>query len=157
MNTILETLRTLAIGMSLCALGGCGSDDPLAPGPAIGSEVEQFVHLVNAHRRSVGCAAFVWNGPVAGVAQAHSGDMLSRGFFDHRNPSGETPGDRLTAAGIAWTGWAENIAYGQPTAQSVLDAWLDSPGHRSNLENCSLTEHGVGLVGTHWTHVFLRP
>jgi len=157
MTTILEALRTLAIGVSLCAVGGCGSAGPLAAGPAIGSEVEQFVQLVNEHRRSIGCAGLEWSGAVARVAQAHSEDMLSRGFFDHRNPSGQSPGDRLRAAGILWTGWAENIAYGRPTAQSALDAWLDSPGHRSNIDNCSLTRHGVGLAGTHWTHVFLRP
>jgi uncharacterized protein YkwD len=39
----------------------------------------------------------------------------------------------------------------------VLAAWLNSSGHRANIENCSLTHHGVGLEGTHWTHVFLRP
>lgn len=112
---------------------------------------------MNAHRQSVGCAALDWNLSVATVAQGHSQDMVDRDFFDHTNPSGKSASDRLTDAGIAWVGFGENIASGFLTADAVLGAWLDSPGHRSNIENCSHTEHGVGLVGDTWTHVFIRP
>jgi uncharacterized protein YkwD len=60
-------------------------------------------------------------------------------------------------AGIGFSGAAENIAWGYPTAEAVLTGWLNSPGHKANIENCNLTGHGVGLVGTHWTHLFIRP
>lgn len=112
---------------------------------------------VNAHRESIGCPALLWNTAVAAVAQAHSEDMVAREFFSHTNPDGQSPFDRLAEAGIAYSAAAENIAYGYPTAESVLAAWLGSPGHRANIENCALTEHGVGLDGTYWTHVFIRP
>ena len=117
----------------------------------------EFAELVNAHRASVGCSALVWNGSVADVARAHSDDMVERDFFSHTNPDGLSPFDRLSAAGIAFTAAAENIAYGYPTAQAVLQGWLDSPGHRANIENCALTEHGVGVTRAHWTHLFIRP
>jgi uncharacterized protein YkwD len=112
---------------------------------------------MNAHRVSVGCPALAWNADVAGVAQAHSVDMIQRDYFAHDNPDGQSPFDRLRSAGIDYRSAAENIAYGYPTGSSVLSAWLDSPGHRRNIENCNLTEHGVGLEGSHWTHVFIRP
>lgn len=112
---------------------------------------------MNAHRASVGCSALVWDGDVAAVAQAHSQDMVSRSFFDHTNPDGDGPGTRLQQAGVPASGWAENIAFGYPTGAAVLNGWLNSSGHRSNIENCGLTHHGVGLVDTHWTHVFTRP
>jgi uncharacterized protein YkwD len=83
--------------------------------------------------------------------------MVRRGFFSHTNPDGDSPEDRLESAGVQWSRWAENIAAGQPTGEAVLDGWLGSPGHRANLENCLLTEHGVGLVDRHWTHVFMSP
>ena len=92
-----------------------------------------------------------------GHGQAHSADMIARSFFAHNNPDGDSPFDRLSDAGIDYSMAAENIAYGYGDAASVLQAWLDSPGHKANIENCSLTEHGVGLDGTHWTHVFIRP
>ena len=135
----------------------CDSGDPVAPEEEIPAALQDFVSLMNAHRASVGCEPLAWNPGVAAVAQAHSEDMVARAYFAHDNPDGESPFDRLQAAGISYQGAAENIAYGYPTGAAVLEGWLDSPGHRANIENCGLSEHGVGLEGTHWTHVFIRP
>ena len=120
-------------------------------------EVVAFAELMNEHRLDVGCAPLTWNVEVAMVARAHSQDMVDRDFFAHTNPDGASPFDRMDAAGIDFSGAAENIAWGYPTAEAVLDGWLNSTGHRNNIENCNLTEHGVGLVGSHWTHLFIRP
>jgi uncharacterized protein YkwD len=119
--------------------------------------VAAFVSLANEHRIAIGLAPLAWDARVAAVAQAHSQDMVDRGFFGHTNPDGLDPFERLTAAGIGYTYAGENIAYGFPSASSVLAAWLNSPGHRANIENPNYTHHGVGLVNTHWTHVFIRP
>jgi uncharacterized protein YkwD len=141
---------------ALLLLVGCG-DSFLEPVIALEPEVEAFVDQMNAHRATVGCAALTWNPSVADVALGHSRDMIERNFFAHTNPDGASPFDRMSAAGISFSRAAENIAYGYPTATAVLTAWLNSPGHRSNIENCALTEHGVGLAGTHWTHLFITP
>jgi len=145
------------LSSTLLVLLACASDGPTGPGPGADPEVERFVALVNAHRVDVGCPELKWNGAVAAVAQAHSEDMVTRGFFSHTNPDGESPFDRLSAAGVAYSSAAENIAWGYPTAEAVLSGWLGSPGHKANIENCALTEHGVGLRDAHWTHVFIRP
>lgn len=134
---------------------GCDSS-PTSPFE-LEPEVIAFTDLMNAHRTAVGCDALEWNGSVAQVALAHSEDMIARDYFAHTNPDGASPFDRLDLAGITFSRAAENIAWGYPTGEAVLTAWLDSPGHRTNLENCSLTQHGVGLVGTHWTHLFVTP
>jgi uncharacterized protein YkwD len=146
----------------ICGLAfvvACGDDGPTGPTtPAeLDPEVTAFVAAMNSHRVAEGCGALEWNVDVAGVATAHSQDMVDRSFFSHTNPDGDGPGDRLLDAGIDFSGWAENIAAGQTTGQQVLDAWLNSSGHRANIETCSLTHHGVGLVESRWTHVFLRP
>lgn len=141
----------------LAAAPSCDGGDPLGPEAELPAEVQDFVSLMNAHRADVGCGPLTWNAPVAEVAEAHSQDMVDRDFFAHTNPDGRSPFQRLQDAGITYAAAAENIAYGYPTGAVVLDAWLDSPGHRANIENCNLTEHGVGLVGTHWTHLFIRP
>ena len=104
----------------------------------------------------MGLGALEWDAAVAAVATAHSADMIERQFFAHTNPDGDTPFDRLHDAGIVYLGAGENIAYGYPSAAAVLEAWLGSPGHRANIEYADFTHHGVGLVGTHWTHVFIR-
>jgi uncharacterized protein YkwD len=136
----------------------CG-DDPVSPaaGEPTDPQVASFATLVNDHRASVGCGPLTWVPAVADVARAHSVDMYTRGFFDHVNPDGDSPFDRMHDAGLSFSRAAENIAWGYPSPEAVLQGWLDSPGHRTNIEDCSLTEHGVGLHETYWTHLFRTP
>jgi uncharacterized protein YkwD len=82
--------------------------------------------------------------------------MVRRDYFSHTNPEGQSPFDRLRAAGVTYTAAAENIAYGYPTAAAVLQGWRNSDGHRRNLENCEYTHHGVGLNSGKWVEVFIR-
>jgi uncharacterized protein YkwD len=126
-------------------------------GPQVDPSLQVLEDLVNDHRASVGCQPLTWISEMARVAQEHSEDMARRNFFDHTNPDGLTPFDRMERAGLTATRAAENIAWGQASAQEVLRGWLDSPGHRANLENCQLTEHGLGLYQTRWTHLFRAP
>ena len=158
----------LAALLAFALVLGCGTGPtatPTAPGyPADGSspasadpEVVSFVQQMNAHRQSLGLEPLLWYPGVAAVATAHSQDMIDRGFFSHTNPDGESPWDRLQAAGISYSAAGENIAYGYGTGSSVLSAWLGSPGHKANIEHAAFTHHGVGKAGTYWTHVFLVP
>lgn len=141
-----------SIALAALALVGCG--DSLTGPDLSDPRVADFVALMNEHRVDIGCPALEWHQPTADVARAHSADMIDRDYFAHTNPDGYSPFDRLTAAGIDYGMAAENIAYGYPDAAAVLQAWLESAGHRANIENCSLRQHGVGLVDTHWTHLF---
>lgn len=145
------------VTLSSLVLACDSGSDPTGLEAELPGEVGNFVTLMNDHRERVGCPPLVWNGQVAAVAQAHSRDMVDRGYFSHTDPDGDSPFDRLRAAGVSYRSAAENIAKGYPSAAAVLGGWLDSSGHRANIENCNLTEHGVGLEANHWTHVFIRP
>jgi uncharacterized protein YkwD len=130
--------------------------------PSGGSFTDQVVVLTNAQRASAGCPALSVNGTLTSVAQAHSQDMATRGFFDHNSPDGRSPFDRMTAAGYQFRSAAENIAAGQRSPQDVVTAWMNSSGHRANILNCGLTEIGVGYAtggsfGTYWTQDFGTP
>jgi len=83
--------------------------------------------------------------------------MSKRHYLSHTSPDGLSTWDRVAARGITYTRAGENIAWGQSTGRAALRAWLRSPGHRANIENGYYTHHGVGKVGTYWTHVFIRP
>jgi uncharacterized protein YkwD len=145
----------IVIALVVLALAGC---DDLGFGPDIDDpDLQVFVGLMNDHRESVGCERLMWNDAVATVAQAHSMDMVERQYFDHTNPDGDSPFDRLQDADLNYSNAGENIAAGQQSPEAVLDAWLNSPGHRSNIENCSFTEHGMGLSQWYWTHLFYTP
>ncbi len=119
--------------------------------------IQEFVRLVNAKRRSVGCPELKWDSRVAAIASAHSADMVSRNFFSHINPDGKSPFDRLEESKVAFSAAAENIALGPTTGREAYDTWMRSPEHRKNMLDCRFTRHGVGRVGNRWTHVLFRP
>ncbi|MEV4332642.1 CAP domain-containing protein [Streptomyces sp. NPDC049597] len=115
------------------------------------------LNLVNEERAKVGCSPFKADTALAELARAHSKDMAVRGFFDHTNPDGHTPWDRAAAAGVSNLG-GENIARGQADAGAVMNAWMQSEGHRANILNCDFTTMGVGVHlgpdGPWWTQNF---
>lgn len=156
-------MRSLALLLTLagaCAAGAVDpsdeSSDPAAVEVAPEGELRDFERLANAHRAQIGCGPLRWDRPTAGVAQAHAEDMVRRDYFSHTSPDGLSPCDRLRAAGITYLAAAENIAFGYPTAEAVLQGWLNSEGHRRNLENCRYNAHGVGLRSGKWVHVFIQ-
>ncbi|EKX62600.1 CAP domain-containing protein [Streptomyces ipomoeae] len=113
--------------------------------------------LVNEERAKAGCNPVAADSGLAKLAEAFSEDMAARGFFDHTNPDGEDPWDRAAALGITGLG-GENIARGQATAEAVMEAWMNSPGHRANILNCDFKTLGVGVHlgdgGPWWTQDF---
>ncbi|WP_338783366.1 CAP domain-containing protein [Streptomyces sp. DG1A-41] len=117
----------------------------------------QVLKLVNEERAKVGCSAVAANSALTELAQKYSEDMAARGFFDHTDPDGRTPWDRAEKAGISNLG-GENIARGQADAAAVMDAWMNSPGHRANILNCDFKTLGVGVEfgsgGPWWTQNF---
>jgi uncharacterized protein YkwD len=121
------------------------------------TEVEQVVELVNAARarECPGDADLAIDDRLMAAAQGHSEDMSARDYFSHVSPEGTEFGDRALAAGFEGA-LGENIAYGYRSAEAVMTAWLDSPGHARNILNCSATVIGVGLAedGWYWTQVF---
>ena len=162
----MQTYFRAAIAILACTFAtACTGDEatPFDPGisgnppPATDAEVVQLVDLVNEHRNGEGCDPLAWHNGAAAVAHAHSTDMRDRDFFSHTNPDGESPFDRMDAAGVSWSGMAgENIAWGTGSGDQAFDMWINSAGHRANIENCSYTHHGVGLVEGRWTHLFLQ-
>ena len=119
------------------------------------TEMRSFVRLMNEYRQKHGCAPLQWDARVAAVAQRHSEDMARRRYFHHNDPQGVSPFDRLRSAHVGFRSAGENIAAGQITASQVLNDWLNSSGHRQNIENCRYTHHGLGLSNTYWTHDFV--
>jgi uncharacterized protein YkwD len=77
-------------------------------------------------------------------ARLHSQDMGEQEFFDHTNPDGLDPFERMMAAGYRASAMGENIAMGQQTPDEVVQGWTDSDGHCANLMSPMFTEIGVG-------------
>jgi uncharacterized protein YkwD len=127
--------------------------------------VERVVSLTNAFRQQFGLQPLTLNAKLTTAAQIHSQNMAMQDFFSHTGVDGTQPWDRMTAAGYRWSQAAENIAAGQQTPEAVVDAWINSPGHRANILNANLREIGVGYYelandtgsvnyGRYWTQDF---
>ncbi|WP_369185074.1 CAP domain-containing protein [Streptomyces sp. Y1] len=140
--------------------GGSGSAGSAGGGPASGY-AQQVVDLVNAERAKAGCGPVTAESRLASAAQSHSDDMADRNYFDHASPEGYHADHRIEATGYRWSTWGENIARGQKDPAAVMDAWMNSPGHRANILNCAFKQLGVGVRtgadGPWWTQVFATP
>lgn len=132
------------------------------------SEVLRLVNEARGSRRTCGSTthraarALRTDAKLAKVAAAHSADMARKDYFNHNSRNGDTPFDRMRAAGYAYASAGENIAAGYRSPASVVKAWLKSPGHCRNIMRRSFTELGVGyatggLYGSYWTQDFGRP
>ncbi len=131
--------------------------------PAWAQFEADVVVLVNENRAKGATCGSETFGPAGNVvaeaqlrcaARLHSMDMAVRGFFDHTNPDGESPWDRVDKTDYTGFASGENIAAGYPDPEAVMQGWMDSPGHCSNIMNPDNNELGVGYYeGNYWTQV----
>lgn len=129
--------------------------------PIYGDEVtEEFFQLVNNHRQDKGLRALILDPFMNDIALGHSEDMAaSKVGFGHSGFSSRCAEARLALGGGNLC--LENVAKGQKTAQQVFNAWMNSSGHRENIENARATHMGLGYTkdknGTfYWTQLFLE-
>ncbi|MEU3685397.1 CAP domain-containing protein [Streptomyces sp. NPDC057144] len=136
---------------------GGGSGSGSGSGATGGAEA-QVLALVNEERAAAGCSPVTANDRLTRAADDYSDVMASSGVMSHTGPDGSTMASRVEAAGYQWSTLGENIARGQADAASVMDSWMNSPGHRANILNCSFKELGVGVHfgdgGPWWTQDF---
>lgn len=100
----------------------------------------------NAYRIQKGLPAFCVDVGLQAASQAHSTDMATRNFYSHINPDGKGPGGRLSAAGYSCYSYgAENIGvyYPETTSAEVTQSWINSTGHRANIENGGALRVGI--------------
>ncbi|PET99863.1 serine protease [Bacillus cereus] len=122
------------------------------------SEFEQrVVELTNAERTKQGLPALQIDTELSKVARIKSEDMQKNNYFDHNSPTYGSPFDMMKKFGISYKSAGENIAQGQRTPEEVVQAWMNSAGHRANILNSGFTHIGVGYVesGNYWTQQFI--
>lgn len=119
---------------------------------------EQVVSLVNEERAKEGLAPLTIDWELARVAKYKSQDMHDKNYFSHTSPTYGSPFDMLKNFGISYNAAGENIAKGQTSATQVMEAWMNSSGHRANIMDAKFTHIGVGYVedGNYWTQMFIK-
>lgn len=118
---------------------------------------QQVVDLTNQERAKNGLAALKVDVNLSKMAREKSRDMSANNYFSHTSPTYGSPFDMMKNWGISYKSAGENIAMGQRTPQEVVNAWMNSEGHRANILSNKYTHIGVGYVenGNYWTQEFI--
>ena len=118
---------------------------------------KEVLELTNAERAKQGLSPLTLDTELSKVARIKSQDMKDKNYFSHTSPTYGSPFDMMKQFGISYSAAAENIAQGQTTPEQVVQAWMNSQGHRENILNASYTHIGIGYVadGNYWTQMFI--
>ncbi len=83
--------------------------------------------------------------------------MRDGGYFSHTSPTYGSSFQMIKSFGISYRTAGENIAKGQTSPETVVNAWMNSSGRRANMLNSSFTEIGVGYASgnNYWTQMFI--
>jgi uncharacterized protein YkwD len=108
--------------------------------------------LHNQIRSQKGLPLLKDNAKLRKAANGHSSAMVGEGYFDHTSPDGDTFVDRILDARYAKSddAWSlgENLAWGTgelSTASGLMDAWMNSSGHKANILKKAYREVGIGI------------
>ena len=147
-----------------------GSALPGKATPAVAARALQLVNEARARGAQCGAQSFGPAAPLtlsltlAGVARGHATDMAVHDYFEHQDLAGQSPADRVRAAGYSEKLVGENIAYGPKSVEEVVKGWLASPGHCQNIMDPHFVQMGIGLAPGHaarrglfWVQVLAEP
>lgn len=116
----------------------------------------QVVTLVNQERAKAGLPALkVTNSTLKLVALDKAKDMYHNNYFSHTSPTYGSPFDMMKQYGVTYRAAGENIAKGQRSPQEVMNAWMNSAGHRANILSASFTTIGVAYYNGVWVQEFI--
>lgn len=121
----------------------------------------EVIRLTNAQRAKHGLQPLQANWELSRVARYKSQDMVNKNYFSHNSPTYGSPFRMMENFGLRFSAAGENIAMGQQSAQQVVNAWMNSPGHRSNILSSTYNQIGVGLAKDrngrfYWTQMFIK-
>lgn len=120
------------------------------------SAASEVVRLTNSARSQNGYAALVEDGALSDAAALRAREIARS--FSHTRPSGASFSSALSESGVSYLRAGENIASGQKSASEVVNAWMNSLGHRANILNSSYSRIGsasVNIDGTlYWVQLF---
>ena len=116
----------------------------------------QVVDLVNQERAKYGLSALSVDTTLMSAAQKRAIETVTS--FSHTRPNGSSFSSVLSEYNYSYRSAGENIAYGQKTPQEVVNAWMNSSGHRANILNSKYTKIGVGCYKSgstyYWSQLF---
>jgi len=150
-------LRTIAPGALLLIVAAFGlymalqspiepSGEPLASEQPASVRAASVFALSNNERTSEGVSQLSQNPLLMRAAQLKAEDMGKESYYAHVSPDGETPMHWLDLVGYKYLYVGENLTANIMNEESVVSAWMGSPGHRRNLLDPKFTQMGIGVA-----------
>lgn len=128
-----------------------------------GTTEARIFDLINAERQHQGLPALVYNAQLDRMAKIQAENMAYFQKMAHTIPEAQlsTLGDRAHYVGYPFGRLAENVALGYPNAETAVQGWMNSSGHRRNILDSSVQETGIGIArssagGLYYCQVFGR-
>jgi len=123
------------------------------------SQAAQTINLVNNERKKEKLEALKQDKELSAIAKAKAEDMVKNSYFAHNSPTYGSVSNMLDHFKYDWLAYGENIAKGYTSAETVVQGWMESPGHRANILQARFTNIGTGYAtdknGTpYWVHLF---
>lgn len=153
----------LAAIMLTTLLTSCSGDftqeDGLPGGSGASSYAAEVIRLVNEIRTEQGLPELTTSSSLSKAAALRAEEIVT--LYSHTRPDQSSCFTVLPAYGISYRAAGENIAAGQSTPSAVVNAWMNSPGHRANILNPNFKFLGVGYVsgrgsyGHYWVQLFI--
>ena len=158
--TLLATLATAlaavtAVLMAAAWTGTAHGAVNCTPAPSWGSAnltlAQQVIDLTNQHRQSIGLGPLATSPTLTDSSEWKAAHMAFYNYFGHSDPAPPVARSAFQRArdcdyNFPNSSWGENIAFGYTTAASVMTGWLNSAGHRANIETAGFTVIGVGVT-----------
>lgn len=121
--------------------------------------IVKVVEIVNQERANVGLAPLAYDEQITYAATQRSYEMAVHSYFQHARPDGRSCFTVMKEYGVSYRRAGENIAAGQETPEIVMNAWMNSPGHKANILKPEFTKIGVGIAANqygriYWTQLF---
>ena len=125
----------------------------------VNSMEKQVASLTNSERKAKGLSVLTLDSQLSKLARLKAEDMAKKGYFSHTSPTYGSAFDMMNKYGVSYRTAGENIAKGQKTAESVMNGWMNSSGHRANILSSAYTNIGVGYAkdsrgNTYWVQIF---
>lgn len=118
----------------------------ISTNPAVAFGASTIFNLSNEARLAEDLPKLALSEKLTTAAQAKAEAMVAANYFEHTAPDGTTGWDYIDDTGYIYTFAGENLAASNEDDVSVVDGWLNSPGHRANLLNPKFSDIGLGIA-----------
>jgi len=164
---IVSFMGAAALGGTAPALADAKSEAPALDPATVAARVLELVNTVRGQGRDCGRERFQAVPPLklspelTTAASGHASDMAKNASLAHTGSDGSKSDDRIARTGYVLRASGENVAAGQHNVESVVAAWLASPGHCATLMGPNYKEMGVAFalappdanLSIYWTQV----